>query len=171
MVGLDSSSLLDIDPLFKDRHMLCEWLLCTIAHADHISLVAVDYFTRSLYHDDSCCSYHDSTCILDGMEKFLHDHSVWRHANGLRLRDDFTDEPKWRKVYSSRFTCTQQQDNDSCVLGIDLLQFTYQHVPQMRLHIYHCCTHNTLYQPYLAAPSEALRERMLHKFKTQRRVQ
>ena len=94
MVGLDSSSLLDINPLSKDRHMLCEWLLCAIVHANHVSHVAVDYVTNSLYHDDSCCGYHDSTSILDGKEKFLLNHSAWRRTKGLRVRDDVTDETR-----------------------------------------------------------------------------
>ena len=113
MVGLDSSSLVYINPLFKDRHILCEWLLCSFVHAGHISHVAVDYATHSIYHDDSCCGYHDSVLILDGMEEFLRYHLAWRRARGLRVRDDFSDEMQLRKVHSSGSTSSQHHDSDS----------------------------------------------------------
>ena len=165
MVGLDSSSLIDINPLMKDRHVLCELLLCAIVHAGHISHVTVDYVTHSLFHDDSHAGYHDSTFILDGMERFLMHHFTWRRERGLRVRDDCTDKIAWRKVYSSRSNCTQQQDGDSCGIyacwnATARVHFKHHHVPQMRLHIYHCCVNNILFLPCINILSDSAQEQL-----------
>ena len=43
MIGLDSQSIVNTHTIFKDRHYMCDVLLCAIVHAGHISHITVDY--------------------------------------------------------------------------------------------------------------------------------
>jgi len=161
MIGLDSQSIVDTHTIFKDRHYMCDVLHCAIVHADHISHITVDYMSQSLYHDDLCCGIHNSAVFLDGMERFLHTHAAWRQERGLTIREDISVHTRWKKHYASSLTSAQQVDNASCgvyacwhatsrVLHIHPLCFTDQHVPLMRLHIYHCITADTFFTPIIS---------------------
>ena len=134
-----------------------------VVHAGHISIVAVDYTTISMYHDDSCCGLHNSTVLLDGMESFLNAHISWRREHGMVTREGFPANPQWRKVPALPETSSQQDDSDSCgiftcwhatarVLGIVPLHFKNHHVPQIRLQIYHCFAVDLLFIPHLIGP-------------------
>ena len=48
IAGLDTVSGVDPHTEFEDRHLFCDWLLCSIVYALHISYVTIYYGTCTM---------------------------------------------------------------------------------------------------------------------------
>jgi len=155
MAGVDRESVTDINPTLTNDHQFCDWLFCPFVYAGHISYITVDYRTTTMQHDKSWCGLHDSDILLNGMERFISGHQLWRQAHHPPTHLGLSEDTTWTKKWSSRMACPQQEDSISgrlvtCasatlrVLGIPLHNFTQYHDSLMRLHVYHCIIINTL---------------------------
>ena len=156
MAGVDQESDIDINSKFTDDHLFCDSLFCHFVFNGHISYITVDYRIKTMQHDDPWCELHESDILLNGMERFINSHHLWRQAHHLPTRNGLTEDTSWTKKRASREACPQQEDSISCglftcasatlrVLDIPQHYFTQYHIPLMRLHVYHRIMNNILY--------------------------